>query len=164
MRVLLADDHPLFRDGLATLLRARGMEVVGEAGTAAEAVRELSVALVKHLVGHPAPNILMIGNSGTGKTTIMRAMEKLYADHGEFSKYRVVVVMNANQFASDKCPASSYLGSMTVKLRIKGLFGYTTLSAPGSVSRDSIIIVYQQASAFECPVRNNNFRRTAADC
>ena len=29
------------------------------------AVRELSVALVKHLVGHPAPNIPMIANSGS---------------------------------------------------------------------------------------------------
>ena len=40
MRVLLADDHPLFRDGLATLLRARGMEVVGEASNGLEAVEK----------------------------------------------------------------------------------------------------------------------------
>ncbi len=31
MRVLIADDHPLFRDGLRSLLEARGIEVVGEA-------------------------------------------------------------------------------------------------------------------------------------
>lgn len=40
MRVLLADDHPLFRDGLATLLRARGMEVVGEASNGLDAVEK----------------------------------------------------------------------------------------------------------------------------
>ena len=40
-----------------------------------EALREISVAVVKHLVGQPAPNILLIGNSGSGKTTIMRAVE-----------------------------------------------------------------------------------------
>ena len=40
MRVLLADDHPLFRDGLATLLRARGMDVVGEASNGVEAVEK----------------------------------------------------------------------------------------------------------------------------
>ena len=40
MRVLLADDHPLFRDGLATLLRARGMEVVGEASNGLEALEK----------------------------------------------------------------------------------------------------------------------------
>lgn len=37
MRVLLADDHPLFRDGMASLLTAWGMEVVGQAGDGLEA-------------------------------------------------------------------------------------------------------------------------------
>jgi DNA-binding NarL/FixJ family response regulator len=40
MRVLIADDHPLFRDGLRSLLELRGIEVVGEAGTGREAVAE----------------------------------------------------------------------------------------------------------------------------
>ena len=38
MRVLLADDHPLFRDGVRSLLEARGVQVVGEAGDGQEAV------------------------------------------------------------------------------------------------------------------------------
>jgi DNA-binding NarL/FixJ family response regulator len=38
MRVLIADDHPLFRDGLRSLLEARGVEVVGEARNGREAV------------------------------------------------------------------------------------------------------------------------------
>jgi len=38
MRVLLVDDHPLFRDGVRSLLAARGVEVVGEAGNGREAV------------------------------------------------------------------------------------------------------------------------------
>lgn len=38
MRILLADDHPLFRDGVRSLLEARGMLVVGEAGDGREAV------------------------------------------------------------------------------------------------------------------------------
>ena len=38
MRVLLADDHALFRDGLRSLLEARGIEVVAEARTGREAV------------------------------------------------------------------------------------------------------------------------------
>src|SRR5947208_1383674 len=38
MRVLIADDHPLFRDGLRSLLEARGIDVIGEARNGREAV------------------------------------------------------------------------------------------------------------------------------
>jgi DNA-binding NarL/FixJ family response regulator len=38
MRIVLADDHALFRDGLASLLRAWGHDVVGYASDGAEAV------------------------------------------------------------------------------------------------------------------------------
>ncbi len=38
MRVLIADDHALFRDGLRSLLEARGVEVVGEAKNGREAI------------------------------------------------------------------------------------------------------------------------------
>ena len=38
MRILLVDDHALFRDGLHSVLEARGMEVVGEAKNGREAV------------------------------------------------------------------------------------------------------------------------------
>ena len=38
MRILIADDHALFRDSLASLLEANDMEVVGEASDGQEAV------------------------------------------------------------------------------------------------------------------------------
>lgn len=38
MRVLIADDHALFRDGMRSLLEARGIAVVAEAKTGTEAV------------------------------------------------------------------------------------------------------------------------------
>jgi DNA-binding NarL/FixJ family response regulator len=38
MRVLIADDHALFRDGLRSLLEARGIEVIGDARNGREAV------------------------------------------------------------------------------------------------------------------------------
>jgi DNA-binding NarL/FixJ family response regulator len=38
LRVLLADDHPLFRDGLKSLLEAHGIDVVGEVSNGREAV------------------------------------------------------------------------------------------------------------------------------
>ncbi len=37
MRIVIADDHVLFRDSLRSLLEARGVEVVGEAGNGREA-------------------------------------------------------------------------------------------------------------------------------
>src|SRR5436190_1868305 len=40
MRVLIADDHPLFRDGLRSLLEARGIDVIGEARNGREAVAQ----------------------------------------------------------------------------------------------------------------------------
>ncbi len=66
-----------------------------------DAVRELSVALVKHLVGHPAPNILLIGNSGSGKTTIMRAIERYLAAAKGLSGFANVVRLNANVLAEE---------------------------------------------------------------
>jgi DNA-binding NarL/FixJ family response regulator len=49
VRVLLADDHALFRAGIASLLKAWGMEVVGEAGNGVEAI-ELTRRLRPELV------------------------------------------------------------------------------------------------------------------
>jgi ATP-dependent Clp protease ATP-binding subunit ClpX len=67
-----------------------------------DAVRELSVALVKHLVGHPAPNMLMIGNSGSGKTTLMRAIEQFLAARPDLSEYANVIRINANVLAEER--------------------------------------------------------------
>jgi DNA-binding NarL/FixJ family response regulator len=40
LRFLVVDDHALFRDGMVSLLKAAGMQVVGEAQNGAEAVSE----------------------------------------------------------------------------------------------------------------------------
>src|SRR5688572_870310 len=60
------------------------------------AIREISVALVKHLVGQPAPNILLIGNSGSGKTTLMRAVEQFLTANKSLRDFANVVRLNAN--------------------------------------------------------------------
>lgn len=73
-------------------------DVIGQA----ETLRFVSVAIFKHLQGERFGNLMLIGNSGTGKTTIMRSMERLYGEHAEFEKYRVVIIMNANTFATDE--------------------------------------------------------------
>jgi DNA-binding NarL/FixJ family response regulator len=38
MRILIADDHTLFRESLRNLLTSRGFEIVGEASEGREAV------------------------------------------------------------------------------------------------------------------------------
>ena len=43
LRVLLVDDHPFFRDALASWLMARGMEVAGEACDGLEALEKVRI-------------------------------------------------------------------------------------------------------------------------
>src|SRR5215510_13050229 len=73
-------------------------DVIGQRDT----LKFVAVAIFKHLQGERYGNLLMIGNSGTGKTTIMRSMERLYEKHEEIHSYRVVCIMNANQLASEE--------------------------------------------------------------
>ncbi len=51
IRVVIVDDHPMVREGLRTMLDDEGIEVVGEAGTTAEALREARRA---------APDVLLL--------------------------------------------------------------------------------------------------------
>jgi ATP-dependent Clp protease ATP-binding subunit ClpX len=66
-----------------------------------DALREISVAVVKHLVGHPAPNILLIGNSGSGKTTMMRSVEQFLLTSAGGALANVVRI-NANVLAEER--------------------------------------------------------------
>ena len=77
--VVVVDDHPVFRSGVAALLEVNGYQVVGEAAGAAEAVelvRRLRPAIVLMDLGLP---------DGSGVT----ATERIVAEHPEV---RVVVV------------------------------------------------------------------------
>jgi ATP-dependent Clp protease ATP-binding subunit ClpX len=61
-----------------------------------EAVREMAVALSKQLAGLRVGNILMIGSSGTGKTTLMRAVESYLASDPTLAARSAVVRIHAN--------------------------------------------------------------------
>ena len=80
------------------IFAALSQDVIGQEGT----LRYVSVAIFKHIQGEPFGNLLMIGNSGTGKTTTMRAMERLYSSTPAFESYRVVIIINANVLANDE--------------------------------------------------------------
>ena len=73
LRVLLVDDHDLFRTGLRTLLEEQGLQIVGEADTGAAAVRA-----VREL----APDVVVMdlnmpGMSGTEATRQIAAIAPL---------------------------------------------------------------------------------------
>jgi DNA-binding NarL/FixJ family response regulator len=100
MKVLLADDHALFRAGIASLLGAAGHEVVGEAGdgiAALERTRELRPDLV-------LMDITMPRCGGLEATRLIKA---------EMPEVKIVIVTvsqdDADLFEAVKSGAEGYL-------------------------------------------------------
>lgn len=61
-----------------------------------DVVRYASVAIYKHVTGVVSGNMLLIGNSGTGKTTLMRNIQRVYNEVPEFRPFRAMTLINAN--------------------------------------------------------------------
>ncbi len=100
MKVLLADDHALFRAGIASLLQAAGHEVVGQAGNGIEALertRELHPDLV-------LMDITMPRCGGLEATRLIKA---------EMPEVKIVIVTvsqdDADLFEAVKSGAEGYL-------------------------------------------------------
>jgi ATP-dependent Clp protease ATP-binding subunit ClpX len=66
-----------------------------------DALKYVSVAIYRHINHSRAGNILLIGNSGTGKTTVMRTIKALYDAYEELEIFRVMVIMNANMLIGE---------------------------------------------------------------
>jgi DNA-binding NarL/FixJ family response regulator len=84
VRVLLVDDHDLFRTGLRNLLEERGIQIAGEAGEGADAVR-----LVREL----APEVVVMDLNMPGMTGI----EAIRQIHGFAPLTRVLVLTISDQ-------------------------------------------------------------------
>ncbi|MDX1644507.1 MAG: AAA family ATPase [Thermoanaerobaculia bacterium] len=80
-----------------SIAAALGRRVLGQE----TAVREMSIALYKKLRGLAAGNILLIGSSGTGKTTLMRAVESFLAGDSELAESSTVVRIHAKVLAEE---------------------------------------------------------------
>lgn len=76
----------------AEISAALAKRVIGQV----DAVREMSIALSKKLAELKVGNILMIGSSGTGKTTLMRAVEGYLAADPALAVRSSVVRIHAN--------------------------------------------------------------------
>jgi ATP-dependent Clp protease ATP-binding subunit ClpX len=60
------------------------------------ALRHVAVAIYKHTTGKVSGNLLLVGASGTGKTTIMNNIQRLYHEVPEYRPFRAVTIINAN--------------------------------------------------------------------
>jgi DNA-binding NarL/FixJ family response regulator len=100
MRLVIADDHALFRDGLRSLLEAHGFTILAEARDGREAVR----ACRDH-----APDVVLMDIS----MPIMTGLEATRIISAELPAVRVVILTasddDADLFEAIKSGASGYL-------------------------------------------------------
>jgi DNA-binding NarL/FixJ family response regulator len=86
MRIVIADDHTLFRDNLRSLLATRGLEVVGEARDGREAV-ELARRLQPDIL---LMDLSMPGLDGLSATRLISA---------EMQQVKVVILTASDEDA-----------------------------------------------------------------
>ncbi len=100
MRLVIADDHTLFRASLRSLLTARGQEVVGEAGTGGEALEQAR----RHRPDIVLMDLAMPEMDGLAATRLISA---------ELPEVKVVVLTASNEdrdlFEAIKSGAEGYL-------------------------------------------------------
>ncbi len=129
MRVLVADDHSLFRDGIISLLEAAGFEIVGQAGNGLEAIEA-----VRRL--HPEVVLLDISMPQ------MSGLEALRVIKAEAPDIQVVMLTvsddNKDLFDAIKAGANGYL--------LKNLNGKEFLDMVAGLERGEAAITRQTAT------------------
>jgi DNA-binding NarL/FixJ family response regulator len=123
IRVMIADDHPIFRFGLRTLLKAdHMMEVVGEASNGEDAIREASLV---------SPDVILMDLNMPGINGI-EATRRILTEQPQV--HILVLTMfedDDSVFAAMRAGARGYL--------LKGAEGSETLQAIRVVSRGEAI-------------------------
>ncbi len=122
IRILIADDHPVFRFGLRALLQAEpGMEVVGEASTGEEAVN-LAVTL--------DPDVVLMDINMPGLNGI-EATRRITLANSKIGILMITMLDDDSLFAAMRAGARGYL--------LKGAEGEETLQAIRAVARGEAI-------------------------
>ncbi|MGD1148279.1 MAG: AAA family ATPase [Thermoanaerobaculaceae bacterium] len=94
------------------------------------ALKFVSVAIYKHVTGKVPGNIILIGNSGTGKTTIMNNIQRLYNELPEYAPFRVVALINANLLVdSDRMEFRPERLLTAVEQRARSVIGHPPTAA-----------------------------------
>ncbi len=100
MRILLADDHALFRDGVASLITAWGHEVVGQAGSGEDAIE---------LADHLRPDLVLMDVRMPGGSGLL-ATQRIKAAHPEIMIVMLTVSEDEDDlFTAIKAGAQGYL-------------------------------------------------------
>jgi DNA-binding NarL/FixJ family response regulator len=131
MRILLADDHPLFRDGVASLLDAWGHEVVGQAGTAEEAVRaakRLRPDLVLMDVRMPGSGITATAAIKTNQPTVAIVMLTVSEDESDL-------------FSAIKAGAQGYLLKNLESSQLRAMLGAVQRGEPAITPATAVRII-----------------------
>jgi len=89
-----------------------------------DVLKLISVSLYKHVHDLKAGNVLFIGNSGTGKTTVMKAVNAFYDEHEEMERFRVMIIINANTLAAENEGEDRTLRLFKkIEAKIRALYG-----------------------------------------
>jgi ATP-dependent Clp protease ATP-binding subunit ClpX len=108
-----------------------------------EALRYVAVAIYKHTTGAAAGNLLLIGSSGTGKTTIMNNLQRLYDETPEYRPFRAVAIINANLLVDpDRLEFRPERLLAAVEQRVRSVLGpnATPAALQQAISRATICI------------------------
>lgn len=80
------------------IFHALRQEIIGQD----EVLKFVATSIFKHLQCEKLGNLLLIGNSGTGKTSIMKAVERFYHTTKGLEDFSIVARLNANVLFDEK--------------------------------------------------------------
>ena len=131
LRVLIADDHPRYRLGLAKLLTRSGMEVVGEAANGWAALRAVDgaspdvVVLDLHMPGPSAEEVIRRLTAGTPAYRVM-----VLSMSARQSDVRAALVAGASGYVLKDAPADDIAAGVRAVAAGESLFTLPVAATP----------------------------------